>query len=146
MFLVSCTSEVNRNASMPADLLSEMCIPRFGLRRLESGRVTGIMHYVEEGSVTFSPGRAPLYILQCWLDPRQGHKDHLIYLTTIAIKLLTSFMSWSNFYTASNMRAIYFWLKVVLRAPCDFLFSSFIRFFTVGPMFQQNWIHKSNAK
>ena len=93
MFLVSRTSEVNRNASIAADLLSEMFIPRFGLRRLESGRATGIMHYVEEGAVTFSPGRATLYILHRWLDPRQGHKDHLIYLTTIAIKLLTSFMS-----------------------------------------------------
>jgi len=152
MFLVSRTSEVNRNASMLADLLSEMFIPRFGARRLESARVTGIMHYVEVTAATFSRGGPPHYILQRLAWPHQGHKDRLIYLTASAIKLLTPFMSWSNFYIAgSNMKAISFWLKVVLHALCVrvfifcYVFFSISYFFLLWPMLQQNWIRKSNA-
>lgn len=63
---------VNRNATMLADLLSKMLIPRFRFRRLESVWVTRSMHYVEENWHNLQTSQSTLYITTQLDPPSQG--------------------------------------------------------------------------
>lgn len=69
---VRATLEVNRNASMLADLLSKIFIPRFRFMRLESRRVTGFMHYARRSGAAFSH---PSSIYHAGPDPPKARRS-----------------------------------------------------------------------
>lgn len=107
---VGSTLEVNRNASVLALIyLVKFSSSRFRFRRLESGRVTGFMHYAEEADMTFS--HHGLLHISHWAWPSQGQEERLIDLSTRAVKLLSSFMSCGHLTLQSNIEGDIVWIK-----------------------------------
>lgn len=112
MPLSAATAEVNRNASLLADLPSKIFIPRFSLAEIGVAGSGGIHALCRRSSAAFS--HASSHTSSAWTWPSQGRQESPIYLTAAAtVKLLTCFYSHRRLVQRGNIPATSFWLKAL---------------------------------
>lgn len=103
----AATAEVNRNASLFADLRSEIFIPRISLAEIGVARIGGIRTHAlcKRSSAAFS--HAGSHTSSAWTWPSQGRQESPTYLTA-AVKLLSCFYSRRHFIKQATHQQYHF--------------------------------------